>query len=115
VPALKKYSQNRWVAPHKRPIGFALGALFMLLLANIFPFINMRAAGLGNEISLVQIPLVMLAEDYAIMATLFIVFVQWLPAFCMLAIILLCVKVGLPLVLKKWLRRCCSSLSPSAW
>ena len=40
---------TRWDEPRKRPIGYALSALFMLVLANIFPFINMRVAGLGNE------------------------------------------------------------------
>ncbi|HHK8363458.1 TPA: membrane integrity-associated transporter subunit PqiA, partial [Serratia marcescens] len=80
-------------------------ALFMLVLANIFPFINMRVAGLGNEIRLIQIPEVMVAEDYASMATLFMVFVQLIPAFCMVAIVLLCAKVRLPLGLKAWMAR----------
>jgi paraquat-inducible protein A len=104
-PRCKATLSARWDEPRKRPIGYALSALFMLVLANIFPFINMRVAGLGNEIRLIQIPGVMVAEDYAIMATLFMVFVQLLPAFSMLAIILLCAKVRAPLVLKKWMAR----------
>ncbi|MGV8750610.1 paraquat-inducible protein A, partial [Pseudomonas aeruginosa] len=57
------------------------------------------------EIRLIQIPEVMVAEDYASMATLFMVFVQLIPAFCMVAIILLCAKVRLPLGLKEWMAR----------
>ncbi len=89
-PRCKTTLSTRWDEPRKRPIGYALSALFMLVLANIFPFINMRVAGLGNEIRLIQIPEVMVAEDYASMATLFMVFVQLIPAFCMVAIVLLC-------------------------
>ncbi|ATA21508.1 paraquat-inducible protein A [Gibbsiella quercinecans] len=95
----------RWDEPRKRPIGYAISALFMLVLANIFPFVNMRVAGLSNEIQLTQIPQVMLAEDYASLATLFMVFVQLIPAFCMLSIILLCGKVRMAPVLKKWMAR----------
>ncbi len=49
-PRCKTTLSTRWDEPRKRPIGYALSALFMLVLANIFPFINMRVAGLGNEI-----------------------------------------------------------------
>ncbi|MDK4766770.1 paraquat-inducible protein A, partial [Serratia sp. IR-2025] len=104
-PRCKTTLSTRWDEPRKRPIGYALSALFMLVLANIFPFINMRVAGLGNEIRLIQIPEVMVAEDYASMATLFMVFVQLIPAFCMVAIVLLCAKVRLPLGLKAWMAR----------
>ena len=105
LPRCKTTLSARWDEPRKRPIGYALSALFMLVLANIFPFINMRVAGIGNEIRLIQIPEVMVAEDYASMATLFMVFVQLIPAFCMVAIILLCAKVRLPLGLKEWMAR----------
>jgi len=94
---------TRWEEPRKRPIGYALSALFMLLLANIFPFINMRVAGFGNEIKLINIPQVMLEENHASMATLVMLLVQLIPAFCMLAIIVLCARVRMPLALKEWL------------
>ncbi|ENZ5481378.1 membrane integrity-associated transporter subunit PqiA [Serratia marcescens] len=96
---------TRWAEPRKRSIGYALSALFMLLLANIFPFITMRVAGFGNEIKLINIPQVMLEENYASMATLFMLLVQLIPAFCMLAIILLCAKVPMPLALKEWMAK----------
>lgn len=104
-PRCKTTLSARWEEPRKRPIGYALSALFMLLLANIFPFVNMRVAGIGNEIKLIQIPQVMVAEDYASMATLFMVFVQLIPAFCMLAIILLCARVRMPVRLKIWMAK----------
>lgn len=43
----------------------------MLLLANLFPFVSMRVAGITSEITLIQIPKVMVAENYASVATLF--------------------------------------------
>jgi paraquat-inducible protein A len=102
-PRCKTTLSSRWQEPRKRPIGYALSALFMLLLANIFPFINMRVAGFGNEIKLIKIPQVMLAENYASMATLFMLLVQLIPAFCMVAIIVLCARVRIPLGMKEWM------------
>ena len=34
-----------WDAPRQRPTAYALAALFMLLLSNLFPFVNMNVAG----------------------------------------------------------------------
>ena len=31
-----------WDAPRQRPTAYALAALFMLLLSNLFPFVNMH-------------------------------------------------------------------------
>ena len=85
-PRCKTTLTARWEEPRKRPIGYALSALFMLLLANLFPFVDMRVAGITSEISLIQIPQVMLSDNYISMATLFMVLVQLIPAFCMVAI-----------------------------
>ena len=46
----------KWDEPRKRPTGYALAALFMLLLANLFPFVNMHVAGMSSEITLMRIP-----------------------------------------------------------
>ncbi|MCX2960004.1 MAG: paraquat-inducible protein A, partial [Serratia symbiotica] len=43
--------------------------------------------------------------DYASLSTLVMVLVQLIPAFSMLAIILLCAKVRMPLVLKEWIAK----------
>lgn len=89
-----------WSEPRHRPTVFAASALLMLLLANLFPFINIHVRGLSSEISLHQIPQVMMSENYASMAGMFILFVQLVPAFCMVAIILLCQRVRMPQTLK---------------
>lgn len=94
-----------WPEPRRRPMVFAVSALLMLLLANLFPFINIHVKGLSSEISLYQIPQVMMSEDYASMAGLFILFVQLVPAFCMVTIILLCQRVRMPQPLKVRLAR----------
>jgi hypothetical protein len=80
-----------------------------------FPVYQHARRRLGNEIRLIQIPEVMVAEDYASMATLFMVFVQLIPAFCMVAIILLCARVRLPLGLKEWMARVLFQFKTWAW
>ena len=85
-----------WSEPRKRPSGYGLAALFMLLLANLFPFVNMQVSGLSSEITLMEIPGVMVSEDYASLATLFMLFVQAVPAFCMVSILLLVNPLPLP-------------------
>ena len=94
-----------WQEPRRRPSGYAFSALVMLLLANLFPFVNMQVSGLSSEISLMQIPRVMVAEDYTSLATLFLLFVQGVPAFCMLAILLLVNQAPLPEPIRRWMAR----------
>ncbi|MGE9550547.1 membrane integrity-associated transporter subunit PqiA [Erwinia amylovora] len=94
-----------WHEPQKRPTGYALAALFMLVLANLFPFVNMHVAGLSSEITLMRIPQVMVSEDYNSLATLFLLFVQAVPAVCMVAILLLVNPVPMPLPLKRNMAR----------
>ena len=94
-----------WPEPRKRPTGYALAALFMLLLANLFPFITMKVAGLSSQISLLEIPQVMVSENYSSLATLFLAFVQAIPALCMLTIILLVNRIPMPVSLRLGLAR----------
>lgn len=94
-----------WDEPLKRPAGYAIAALFMLLLANLFPFINMRIAGITSQISMTRIPEVMVSEDYSSLAMLFIILVQAIPAFCMVTILMLVSPIRIPLELKRWLLR----------
>ena len=96
---------TEWDEPRQRPTAYTLVALFMLLLANLFPFINMKVAGINSEISLMEIPGVMFSEDYASLGTFFLLFVQFVPAFCLLTIILLVNRVELPLRVKIILAR----------
>ena len=40
-----------WDMPRQRPAAYAAAALFMLVLANLFPFVTMSVAGVTSEIS----------------------------------------------------------------
>lgn len=90
----------RWVEPSLQPICFAISALIMMVFANLFPFVNMRVSGIYSQIYLIEIPKVMVGDNYTSLATLFVIFVQLIPAFCMTAIVMLCLKVKLPYRLK---------------
>jgi paraquat-inducible protein A len=87
---------SRWKEPRRRPIAYAVSALFMLLLSNLFPFVNMKVAGLGSEVTLIQIPQVLVTDDYASMASLFMILVQLMPALGMIFIIILCQGTSIP-------------------
>lgn len=94
-----------WDEPRQRPTAYVLVALFMLVLANLFPFISMNVAGVSSEIELLEIPGVMFSEDYASLGTFFLLFVQLVPAFCLITILLLVNRVRMPLRLKVVLAR----------
>jgi paraquat-inducible protein A len=47
---------TQWDEPRQRPTAYALVALFMLLLSNLFPFVNMKVAGVTSEVTLLEIP-----------------------------------------------------------
>lgn len=96
---------TQWRAPRQRPTAYALAALFMLLLANLFPFISMKVAGVTSEITLQAIPGVMFSEDYASLGTFFLLFVQLVPAFCLVSILLLVNRVRMDLRLARVLAR----------
>ncbi|CDL82663.1 membrane integrity-associated transporter subunit PqiA [Xenorhabdus szentirmaii] len=95
----------KWKRPRGQPTVYAVSALSMLFLACLFPFISMSVAGIVSEITLTQIPRVMFSEDYSSMAVFFLIFVQFVPTFCMLAIILLCQNVKMAHRLKIELAR----------
>ncbi|WP_232326360.1 membrane integrity-associated transporter subunit PqiA [Xenorhabdus hominickii] len=95
----------KWKAPRNQPAGYAASALVMLFLACLFPFVSMSVAGIISEIKLTQIPKVMFSEDYSSMAVFFLIFVQLVPTFCMIAIILLCQNVKIARRLKIELAR----------
>ena len=98
---------TEWDAPRQRPTAYALAALFMLLLSNLFPFIYMKVGGMTSQVDLLEIPGVMFSEDYASLGTFFLLFVQIVPAFCLVVILLLVNRVRMPTVLKiKLARRC---------
>lgn len=96
---------TQWAAPRQRPTAYALAALFMLLLSNLFPFVNMKVAGITSEVTLLEIPGVMFSEDYASLGSLFMLFVQLVPAFCLVTILLLVNRAALPESLKRVMAR----------
>jgi paraquat-inducible protein A len=96
---------TEWDEPRQRPTAYALVALFMLLLANLFPFIYMKVGGISSEIELLEIPNVLFTEDYASLGTFFLLFVQLVPAFCLLTIIVLVNRVPLPVKVQIFLAR----------
>lgn len=95
----------RWRHPHLQPTLYAASALFLLVVANLFSFVTMSVAGISNAITLIQIPGMLMAENYVSIATLFMIFVQVIPAFCMVVIILLCLRIPLPVMLRVGLAR----------
>jgi len=96
---------TQWAAPRQRPTAYALAALFMLLLSNLFPFVNMKVAGITSEVTLLEIPGVMFSQDYASLGTFFMLFVQLVPAFCLVTILLLVNRAALPENLKRAMAR----------
>lgn len=80
-----------------RPILYAISALFMLLLTNLFPFIGMDAAGAHRDMTFLDTSAVLLDEDYPWLAVLVWLFIQAIPCFCMLAIIYLKLSLYIPL------------------
>ncbi|MBG0667895.1 membrane integrity-associated transporter subunit PqiA [Enterobacter roggenkampii] len=96
---------TEWDAPRQRPTAYALAALFMLLLSNLFPFIYMKVGGITSQVDLLEIPGVMFSEDYASLGTFFLLFVQIVPAFCLVVILLLVNRVRMPAPLKILLAR----------
>jgi paraquat-inducible protein A len=81
VSALRNDITTSWDAPRQRPTAYALVALFMLLLANLFPFIYMKVGGSAAKSSCWKFPNVLFSEDYASLGTFFLLFVQLVPAF----------------------------------
>ena len=106
-------------SPHRgtraAPTAYALVALFMLLLANLFPFVYMKVGGISSEIELLEIPNVLFSEDYASLGTFFLLFVQLVPAFCLVTILLLVNRVHMPSRLKAFLARILFHLKSWGW
>lgn len=96
---------TEWDAPRQRPTAYAIVALFMLVLSNLFPFIYMTVGGMTSQVKLLEIPGVMFTEDYASLGTFFLLFVQIVPAFCLIAILLLVNRVRMPTPVKIRLAR----------
>ncbi|WP_265524426.1 membrane integrity-associated transporter subunit PqiA [Providencia rustigianii] len=91
---------SKWRYPYKQPAAYAFSALIMLVVACFFPFVKMGAAGIENEISMIQIVEIILGTRYSGLALFFLLFSLIIPAFCMVTIILLGLQVHLPKMVK---------------
>ncbi|CAG9412432.1 membrane integrity-associated transporter subunit PqiA [Providencia alcalifaciens] len=86
---------SKWRYPYRQPAAYAFSALIMLTIACLFPFVKMSAAGIENEISMFQIIEIIMGTRYSGLALFFLLFSLIIPAFCMVTIILLGLRVHL--------------------
>ncbi|HGJ5875258.1 MAG TPA: membrane integrity-associated transporter subunit PqiA [Arsenophonus sp.] len=91
---------SKWYYQANQPTAIAISALVMLLIAGLFPYVKMSVMGIESQISLLNIVQAMFEVNYDSLGLFFIFFVVVIPAFCMVAIILLCQRVNIPLWLK---------------
>lgn len=98
--------------PVLRPALYAGSALLMLLLANLFPFVSMAIAGNRSEIHFFDTSAVLFGEYQQALAILVWLFIQAVPAFCMLAVIYLKVGMKYRLPAMIWVARVLYMLKP---
>lgn len=103
---------SRQIQPVIRPILYAASALLMLLLANLFPFVSMYAAGNRSEMSFFDTSSVLFSQHYQWLAILVWLFIQAIPAFCMAAVIYLKLGMLYPLPARMWIARVLYMLKP---
>lgn len=95
-----------------RPMLYAGSALFMLLLANLFPFVSMFAAGNSSEMNFFDTSSVLFQQHQQWLAILVWLFIQAVPAACMLAIIYLKLGMLYRLPARTWVARVLYMLKP---
>lgn len=98
--------------PVLRPVLYAGSALFMLLLANLFPFVSMFAAGNSNAMNFFDTSSVLFSEHHQWLAILIWLFIQAVPAACMLAVLYLKLGMLYPLPACTWVARVLYMLKP---
>lgn len=98
--------------PVLRPVLYAGSALFMLLLANLFPFVSMFAAGNSNEMNFFDTSSVLFTEHHQWLAVLIWLFIQAVPAACMCAILYLKLGMLYALPARTWVARVLYMLKP---
>ena len=91
---------------------FAASALFMLLLANLFPFVSMFAAGNSNEMNFFDTSSVLFTEHHQWLAILIWLFIQAIPAACMSAVVYLKLGMLYRLPARTWVARVLYMLKP---
>jgi len=95
-----------------RPALFAATTLFMLLLANLFPFVSMYAAGNSSEMSFFDTSSVLFTQNRQWLAILVWLFIQAIPAACMVAVLYLKLGMLYKLPARTWVARVLYMLKP---
>ncbi|MBV2128291.1 PqiA/YebS family transporter subunit [Arsukibacterium indicum] len=98
--------------PVARPALYAASALLMLVLANLFPFVSMAIAGNRSEIHFFDTSAVLFTEYHQVLAILTWLFIQAVPAFCMMAVIYLKAGMRYNLPARIWVARVLYMLKP---
>ncbi|MDX1678728.1 PqiA/YebS family transporter subunit [Arsukibacterium sp.] len=98
--------------PVMRPALYAASALLMLVLANLFPFVSMAIGGNRSEIHFFDTSAVLFTEYQQLLAVLIWLFIQAVPAFCMLAVIYLKLGMRYRLPARIWVARVLYMLKP---
>ncbi|HEX5793512.1 MAG TPA: PqiA/YebS family transporter subunit [Rheinheimera sp.] len=106
------YLDARHPDPIVRPVLYAGSALFMLLLANLFPFVSMFAAGNRNEMHFFDTSSVLFSEHHQWLAILIWLLIQVVPAACMCAILYLKLGMLYALPARTWVARVLYMLKP---
>jgi paraquat-inducible protein A len=102
----------RHADPVLRPALFAATSLFMLLLANLFPFVSMYAAGNSSEINFFDTSSVLFTQQKQWLAILVWLFIQAIPAACMIAVLYLKLGMLYKLPACTWVARVLYMLKP---
>lgn len=106
------YLDMRQTQPVLRPVLYAASALFMLVLANLFPFVSLGVAGNRSEMHFFDTSAVLFTEYHQSLAILVWLFIQAVPAFCMGAVIYLKIGMLVRLPARIWVARVLFMLKP---
>lgn len=87
---------TQWRAPGQRSVAYALAALLMLLPSGLFPLITVTVAGVSSEVTLLDIPRLILSEDDLSPAIFFLLFVLLAPVGGLIIILLLASRTPMP-------------------
>lgn len=77
----------------RRALAFALAALALLIVANLFPFLSFRASGLEQVMTLPQSAGVLYEQGNAVLAAFVFIFVTLAPALLTLCLVILLVPL----------------------
>ena len=77
-----------------QPLVYSIAALIMLLCSNLFPFLGMAVKGMHQDMTLYQTATTLLEEQHPTLALTVYLFMQILPAICLLLICLIYSRLG---------------------